>query len=146
MSCARCLYHSPQQNSPSVVAARPCAANILIAWSCLTAVHELVRCLFKLADAKRTSHFSSLRLCNACFVSRFRPVSIVWMLPTQTHTKELQQVLDVVVSHQALELKCQLVVKLLYALVAPRAEHFRPILRRLAGLVCKLSAFPHSDA
>ena len=53
----------------------------------------------------------------------------------QTHSKELQQVLDVVVSHQALELKCELVVRLLYALVSPRAEHFRPLLRRLAGLV-----------
>ena len=53
----------------------------------------------------------------------------------QTHSKELQQVLDVVVSHQALELKCELVVRLLYALVAPRAEHFRPLLRRLAGLL-----------
>lgn len=53
----------------------------------------------------------------------------------QTHNKDLQQVLDVVVSHQALELKCELVVRLLYALAAPRAEHFRPLLRRLAGLV-----------
>ena len=53
----------------------------------------------------------------------------------QTHSKELQQVLDVVVSHQALELKCELVVRLLYALVSPRAELFRPLLRRLAGLV-----------
>ena len=57
------------------------------------------------------------------------------MCTVQTHTKELQQVLDIVVSHQALELKCELVVRLLYALVAPRAEHFRPVLRRLAGLV-----------
>ena len=53
----------------------------------------------------------------------------------QTHSKELQQVLDVVVSHQALELKCELVVRLMYALVSPQAEHFRPLLRRLAGLV-----------
>lgn len=51
------------------------------------------------------------------------------------HSKDLQQVLDVVVSHQALELKCELVVRLLYAVAAPRAEHFRPLLRRLAGLV-----------
>ena len=43
--------------------------------------------------------------------------------------------LDVVVSHQALELKCELVVRLMYALVSPQAEHFRPLLRRLAGLV-----------
>ena len=42
---------------------------------------------------------------------------------------------DVVVSHQALELKCDLVLRLLYALVSPRAEHYRPLLRRLAGLV-----------
>ena len=55
----------------------------------------------------------------------------------QTHSKELQQVLDVVVSHQALQLKCGLVIRLLYALVTPRPEHFRPLLRRLAALVGK---------
>lgn len=53
----------------------------------------------------------------------------------QTHSKELQQVLDIVVSHQALQLKCSLVVRLLYALVTPRPEHYRPLLRRLAALV-----------
>ena len=53
----------------------------------------------------------------------------------QTHSKELQQVLDIVVSHQALQLKCELVVKLLSGLVAPRPQHFRPLLRRLAGLI-----------
>lgn len=42
---------------------------------------------------------------------------------------------DVVVSHQALELKCELVLWLLYALVSPQAEHYRQLLRRLAGLV-----------
>jgi acetyl-CoA carboxylase/biotin carboxylase 1 len=55
----------------------------------------------------------------------------------QTHSKELQQVLDIVVSHQALQLKCALVVRLLYALVTPRPEHYRPLLRRLAALVGK---------
>lgn len=55
----------------------------------------------------------------------------------QTHSKELQQVLDIVVSHQALQLKCGLVVRLLYALVTPRPEHYRPLLRRLAALVGK---------
>ena len=55
----------------------------------------------------------------------------------QTHSKDLQQVLDIVVSHQALQLKCSLVVSLLYALVTPRPEHYRPLLRRLAALVGK---------
>ena len=55
----------------------------------------------------------------------------------QTHSKELQQVVDIVVSHQALQLKCGLVVRLLCALVTPRPEHYRPLLRRLAALVGK---------
>ena len=55
----------------------------------------------------------------------------------QTNSKELQQVLDIVVSHQALQLKCGLVVRLLYALVTPRPERYRPLLRRLAALVGK---------
>lgn len=63
----------------------------------------------------------------------------------QTHSKELQQVLDVVVSHQALELKCELVVRLLYALVSPRAEHFRPLLRRLAGLLGQTPQHTHAS-
>lgn len=52
----------------------------------------------------------------------------------QVHSKNLQQVLDIVVSHQALPLKCQLLLKLLLALVAPAPEHQRALLRRLAGL------------
>ena len=52
----------------------------------------------------------------------------------QVHSKNLQQVLDIVVSHQALPLKCQLLLKLLLALVAPAPEHHRALLRRLAGL------------
>lgn len=52
----------------------------------------------------------------------------------QVHSKDLQQVLDIVVSHQALPLKCQLLLKLLLALVAPAPEHYRALLRRLAGL------------
>ena len=69
------------------------------------------------------------------------------MWPVQMHSKELQQVVDIVVSHQALQLKCGLVVKLLYVLVAPTPEHYRPLLRRLAGLVGKqLSALlPSSE-
>ena len=65
----------------------------------------------------------------------------------QMHSKELQQVVDIVVSHQALQLKCGLVVKLLYAFVAPTPEHYRPLLRSLAGLVGKqLSALlPSSE-
>ena len=65
----------------------------------------------------------------------YRKVTQSPVFGMQMHSKDLQQVLDVVVSHQALELKCELVVRLLYALVAPEAEHFRPLLRRLAGLV-----------
>ena len=56
----------------------------------------------------------------------------------QTHSKELQSVVDIVVSHQAMPLKCRLVVQLLYAVVAPTPEQYRPLLRRLAGLVGKL--------
>ena len=55
----------------------------------------------------------------------------------QTHSKELQSVVDTVVSRQALPLKCRLVVQLLYAVVAPTPEQYRPLLRRLAGLVGK---------
>lgn len=65
------------------------------------------------------------------------------MCVVQTHSKELQQVLDIVVSHQALQLKCGLIVKLLYALVAPTPEHYRPLLRRLAGLVGGSSVYWH---
>ena len=60
----------------------------------------------------------------------------------QVHSKNLQQVLDIVVSHQALPLKCQLLLKLLLALVAPAPEHHRALLRRLAGLTG--AAFHHS--
>ena len=39
-------------------------------------------------------------------------------------------------------LKCQLVVQLLYAVVAPTPEQYRPLLRRLAGLFGKLPCPP----
>ena len=61
------------------------------------------------------------------------------------HSKNLQQVLDIVVSHQALPLKCQLLLKLLLALVAPAPEHHRALLRRLAGLTGDASVLHDSQ-
>lgn len=53
---------------------------------------------------------------------------------TQVYSTNLGQVVDIVVSHQAVALKAALVARLMAALVLPAPEHYRPLLRRLAAL------------
>ena len=50
------------------------------------------------------------------------------------YSTNLGQVVDIVVSHQAVVLKAALVARLMAALVLPAPEHYRPLLRRLAAL------------
>jgi len=52
----------------------------------------------------------------------------------QVYSTNLGQVVDIVVSHQAVALKAALVARLMAALVLPAPEHYRPLLRRLAAL------------
>ena len=52
----------------------------------------------------------------------------------QVYSSSLGQVVDIVVSHQGLPFKVQLVSQLMSALVLPAPEHYRPLLRRFAAL------------
>ena len=52
----------------------------------------------------------------------------------QTHSGQLQAVLDIVLSHQGAALKSALLQRLMSALVLPAPEHYRALLRRLAAL------------
>ena len=69
----------------------------------------------------------------------------------QVYSANLGQVVDIVVSHQGVEIKTQLIGQLMSALVLPAPEHYRPLLRRLAALSescaclswCMLSAAEH---
>ena len=58
----------------------------------------------------------------------------VWPGRAQVYSTNLGQVVDIVVSHQAVALKAALVARLMAALVLPAPEHYRPLLRRLAAL------------
>ena len=60
-------------------------------------------------------------------------------MPLQVFSSSLQQVVDIVVSHQALREKCQLVSLLLDAIVRPAPELFRPQLRRMTFLLGECS-------
>lgn len=53
---------------------------------------------------------------------------------SQTHSGQLQAVLDIVLSHQGAALKSALLQRLMSALVVPAPEHYRALLRRLAAL------------
>ena len=57
-----------------------------------------------------------------------------WPGRAQVYSTNLGQVVDIVVSHQAVALKAALVARLMAALVLPAPEHYRPLLRRLAAL------------
>lgn len=57
-----------------------------------------------------------------------------WPGGPQVYSTNLGQVVDIVVSHQAVALKAALVARLMAALVLPAPEHYRPLLRRLAAL------------
>ena len=69
----------------------------------------------------------------------------------QVYSTNLAQVVDIVVSHQGVEIKTQLIGQLMSALVLPAPEHYRPLLRRLAALSeccacpprCMMSAVKH---
>lgn len=50
------------------------------------------------------------------------------------YSTNLGQVVDIVVSHQGVATKSQLVSQLMSTLVLPAPEHYRPLLRRLAAL------------
>ena len=52
----------------------------------------------------------------------------------QVYSTNLAQVVDIVVSHQGVDIKTQLIGQLMSALVLPAPEHYRPLLRRLAAL------------
>ncbi len=55
------------------------------------------------------------------------------------YSTNLAQVVDIVVSHQGIEIKTQLIGQLMSALVLPAPEHYRPLLRRLAALSTSLA-------
>lgn len=55
------------------------------------------------------------------------------------YSTNLGQVVDIVVSHQGVATKSQLVNQLMSTLVLPAPEHYRPLLRRLATLGGALS-------
>lgn len=63
-------------------------------------------------------------------------------LPSQVYSTNLAQVVDIVVSHQGIEIKTQLIGQLMSALVLPAPEHYRPLLRRLAALSKSAGARP----
>lgn len=65
-------------------------------------------------------------------LSLHRPCSLAQ--PPQTHSGQLQAVLDIVLSHQGAALKSALMQRLMSALVLPAPEHYRALLRRLAAL------------
>ena len=50
------------------------------------------------------------------------------------YSTNLAQVVDIVVSHQGVDIKTALISQLMSALVLPAPEHYRPLLRRLAAL------------
>ena len=52
----------------------------------------------------------------------------------QVYSTNLAQVVGIVVSHQGVEIKTQLIGQLMSALVLPAPELYRPLLRRLAAL------------
>ena len=52
----------------------------------------------------------------------------------RVYAKNLGAVVDIVVSHMGLPLKVRLASQLMAALVLPSPEHYRPLLRRFAGL------------
>lgn len=52
----------------------------------------------------------------------------------QVHSENLAAVLEIVLSHQGAAMKCDLVLRLLSALVLPAPENYRTHLRRLAVL------------
>lgn len=52
----------------------------------------------------------------------------------QVYSTNLAQVVGIVVSHQGVEIKTQLISQLMSALVLPAPELYRPLLRRLAAL------------
>ncbi|EIE18073.1 hypothetical protein COCSUDRAFT_26470 [Coccomyxa subellipsoidea C-169] len=52
----------------------------------------------------------------------------------QVYSTNLGQVVDIVVSHQGVATKTQMVSQLMSSLVLPAPEHYRPLLRRLAAL------------
>jgi acetyl-CoA carboxylase/biotin carboxylase 1 len=52
----------------------------------------------------------------------------------QAHSSALQNVVDVVLSHNGLVLKSQLILRVMGALVLPAPDVYRPLLRRLAAL------------
>ncbi|KAK9805253.1 hypothetical protein WJX72_008860 [[Myrmecia] bisecta] len=58
----------------------------------------------------------------------------------QVHSEELLKVVGIVVSHQGLRLKSALILELMNAVVLAAPEHYRTVLRRLAGLVGKGSS------
>lgn len=53
---------------------------------------------------------------------------------SQEYSTSLGKVVDIVVSHQGLPIKVNLVTQLMSALVLPAPEHYRPLLRRFAAL------------
>jgi acetyl-CoA carboxylase/biotin carboxylase 1 len=56
------------------------------------------------------------------------------------HPNNHQAVLDMVISHQGLPLKKELVKRILSTLVMPAPVHYRSLLRRFAGLSSKATA------
>ncbi|KAL4525084.1 hypothetical protein Ndes2526A_g07171 [Nannochloris sp. 'desiccata'] len=52
----------------------------------------------------------------------------------QAHSSALENVVDVVLSHNGLVLKSQLILRIMGALVLPAPDVYRPLLRRLAAL------------
>ena len=92
-------------------------------------------------QAERRAGAPRLAAARACSCSGGRQLSTAARRPPasrsrvpQEHSGKLQAVLDIVLSHQGAALKCQLLQRLMSALVLPAPEHYRTLLRRLAAL------------
>ena len=63
----------------------------------------------------------------------------------QQHSNDLGKVMDIVISHQALPRKMELIGQLLNSLVLPAPEHYRSLLRRLAALGASQAGISRSN-
>lgn len=80
----------------------------------------------------RVSIFTSL---SENFTPPSPPITSAYpLLPPQAHASAPAKVLEAVLSHQGLAHKCDLLSRLMAALVLPAPAHYRSHLRRLAAL------------
>ncbi len=99
-------------------------------WGCLGGLQHCSSSRFTLTIHPQASSQAMARLPSS------QPAPALSTRPpaSQTHSGQLQAVLDIVLSHQGAALKSALLQRLMSALVVPAPEHYRTLLRRLATL------------